>query len=134
MSASPPMISMSDKEDACICEHKVTLVKAKCMKEEQQRQWEEEAQWAEEAEKAQREAKAKKGGMWRPKRPEKWQRWRRPEERLRRKRPRNRKRQKHWWLSTSSLSCSHSTKSLHELHGRKMLRGCWRLAVRGRKA
>ena len=54
MSASLPMISMSDKEDACICEHKVTLAKAKCMKEEQQRQWEEEVQWAEEAEKAQR--------------------------------------------------------------------------------
>ena len=42
MSASPPTILMLDKEDACICKHEVMLVKAKCMKEAWQRQWEEE--------------------------------------------------------------------------------------------
>ena len=43
MSASPPMISMSDEEDTCICEHKVTLVRVNCVKEEWERQREEEA-------------------------------------------------------------------------------------------
>ena len=43
MSASPPMISMSDKEDSHIQEHEVTNERAKHMKEEWQRQWEEEA-------------------------------------------------------------------------------------------
>ena len=57
MSASPPTISMSDKEDACICEHEITLER---VKEERQRQWEEEAQKAEEAKRVRREAEAKK--------------------------------------------------------------------------
>ena len=43
MSMSLPTISMSDKEDTCIHEHEVALVKAKHVKEERQRQWEEEA-------------------------------------------------------------------------------------------
>ena len=60
MSASLPTISMSDKEDAQIREHEVTLVKVKRTKEERQRQWEEEAQWAEEAKRAWREAEAEK--------------------------------------------------------------------------
>ena len=43
MSGSPQTISMSDEEDVCICKHEVAIEKAKCAKEEQQRQWEEEA-------------------------------------------------------------------------------------------
>ena len=63
MSASPPTISMSDKEDACICKHKVGIEKAKHAKEEQQRQWEEEAWRAAEAERVWREVEAEK--VWR---------------------------------------------------------------------
>ena len=44
MSASPLTIFTSDKEDAQIREHEVTIKKAKHAKEEQQRQWEEECQ------------------------------------------------------------------------------------------
>ena len=51
---------MSDEEDAQILKHEIALEKAKCRKEEWQRQWEEEVQWAEEAEKAWREVEAKK--------------------------------------------------------------------------
>ena len=54
------MISMSDEEAACIQEHELALVKAKHVKEEQQRQREEVACWAEEAENAWREAEAEK--------------------------------------------------------------------------
>ena len=43
MSMSPPTISMSDEEDAHICEDEATIERAKCAKEEWQRQWEEEA-------------------------------------------------------------------------------------------
>ena len=56
MSASPPMILMSDEEDACIWEHELVLVKAKHAKEERQWQWEEEVCQVEEAERAWREA------------------------------------------------------------------------------
>ena len=42
MTASPPVIITSD-EDTCIREHKITLERAKWVKEERQRQWEEEA-------------------------------------------------------------------------------------------
>ena len=52
MSVSLLTISMSDKEDAWIREHKITLKKAK---EEQQRQQEEEARRVEEAERIRRE-------------------------------------------------------------------------------
>ena len=60
MSASPPTISMSDEEDAWTHQHEIALEKVKCMKEEQQRQWEEEVQKVEEAERLQREAEAEK--------------------------------------------------------------------------
>ena len=43
MSASPPVIIMSDEEDAHIHEHKITLEREKWAKEERQRQQEEEA-------------------------------------------------------------------------------------------
>ena len=60
MSASLLVIILSDKEDAQICKHEVALEKAKCVKEEWQRQWEEEAQKAEEAKRKWREAEAEK--------------------------------------------------------------------------
>ena len=60
MSVSPLMISISDEEDAHILEHEVAIERAKCMKEERQRQQEEEAQEVVEAEKAQREAEDEK--------------------------------------------------------------------------
>ena len=43
MSASPPTISMSDKEDVQIHKHEAAIERAKCTKEEWQRQREEEA-------------------------------------------------------------------------------------------
>ena len=63
MSASPPIVILSDKEDAQIHEHEVVLEKAKCVKEEWQRQWEEEAQKVVEAEWACKEVEAEKA--WR---------------------------------------------------------------------
>ena len=60
MTASPPVIISSDKEDTRIREHKVALERAK---EERQRQREEESQRAEEAERAHREVEAEKA--WR---------------------------------------------------------------------
>ena len=55
------MVILSDEEDTWICEHEVALEKAKCVKEERQRQREEEAErkWREaEAEKTQRDVEA----------------------------------------------------------------------------
>ena len=63
MSASPPVIIMSDEEDAHIHEHKIALERAKWVKEERQRQWEEEAQRVEEAKRVCKEVEAKKA--WR---------------------------------------------------------------------
>ena len=60
ISVSLPTISMSDEEDAHICKHKITIMKAKHVKEEWQRQYEEEAQQAAEAKRVQREVEAEK--------------------------------------------------------------------------
>ena len=63
MSASPPIVILSDEEDARIHEHEVVLEKAKHVKEERQRQREEEAQKVVEAEQACKEVEAEKA--WR---------------------------------------------------------------------
>ena len=60
MSATLPTIFMSDKEDAWIHEHEISIKKAK---EERQRQWEERAQRVEEAKRVQRQAEAEKAQM-----------------------------------------------------------------------
>ena len=54
------MVISSDEEDAWIHEYEVALEKAKCAKEEWQRQQEEEAWKAQEAERKQREVEAEK--------------------------------------------------------------------------
>ena len=61
MSTSPPVIFMSDKEDAWIAEHKAVIEKVKRAKEEHQRQGEEDA-WRQaeaEAKEAHRKSEAK---------------------------------------------------------------------------
>ena len=77
MSASPPMVILSDEEDIRICEHEVALEKAKHAKEEWQRQREEEAErkWREaEAKKVWRDVEAKEA--WRTAEAEAEKAWR----------------------------------------------------------